>query len=322
MQKGLYTLCVLSIIAIVVLAIATIQNRIRVNTGEEVRQNDKKNQQGSIPRPSRIVSANLGADQILLEMVPERIVAVSHLTLDPRLSHVTTAATQIPHRLKPDPEQILVLRPDLVVLGRMSPAALFSPIEGSGAKVFRFTEYQSISGIEKTVLELGGAVGASDRASEIVSIMRKRLDEVGRKVASRPKPSVVYYNLGGFTGGKGTFIDNIIERAGGHNMTAAAGIYGSKKISLESLIDMDPDVLVIMSSGRWDSSAENAFASQPAIEKLRASINGKVFVMSPRYLFAPSQHVVEAVEDLARFLHPEAFGIVTGARNDLAPEKK
>ena len=104
-------------------------------------------------------------------------------------------------------------------------------------------------------------------------------------------------------------------------MAAAAGIYGSKKISLESLIDMDPDVLVIMSSGRWDSSAENAFVSQPAIQKLRASINGKVFVMSPRYL-SPSQHVVEAVEDLARFLHPEAFGIVAGTRNDLAPEKK
>ena len=158
MRSGSYLLGAIIVIAIVGLSVTSV---FRVNVNENTSQKDKKHKQEAFSKPLRIVSANLGADQILLEMVPERMLATSHLTLDPRLSHVVSAANKVSHHVKTDPEQILVIDPDLIVLGRMSPAALFSPLEGSGAKVFRFTEYQSITGIEKSVLRTWNGCGRS-----------------------------------------------------------------------------------------------------------------------------------------------------------------
>ena len=261
-------------------------------------------------KPSRIVSANLGADQILLDLVPERMWSVSYLSLDPRLSHVADAAAKVPHQVKADSEQILALNPDLVVLGRISPAAVFSPIEESGVKVFRFTEYQSIEGVEKTIQELGLAVGEEGRATQLIETMRQRLLDVARKVESLPRPGVLYYNLGGFTGGQGTLVDSIIRGAGGDNLATGVGISGSKKLSMEYLLVMDPDVIVVMSPSRWYPKAEDEFLSHPAVRGLRAFREGKIFTLASRYLYAPSHHVVEAVEELARFIHPGAFGEV------------
>jgi iron complex transport system substrate-binding protein len=258
-------------------------------------------------KPRRIVSANLGADQILMDLVPERMLSVSYLSADPRLSHVAAAVETVPHKVKTDAEQILALAPDLVVLGRMSPAAVFSPLEESGARVFRFTEYQSIEGIIETIRQLGEAVGEQERAADLAAAMNHRLHRVCDWVGEARRPGVLYYNLGGFTSGTGTFVDSIIRAAGGDNLAVELGITGSKRLSLEYLFVLDPDVLVVMAPGRWSPRAEEEFLAHPAVRRLRAFRERRIFSLPARYLFAPSHHVVQAVEDLARFIHPKGF---------------
>lgn len=76
---------------------------------------------------------------------------------------------------------------------------------------------------------------------------------------------------------------------------------------MEYLLVTDPDAVVVMAPTRWYPNAEKEFLAHPAVRQLRAFKEGRIFVLAAKYLYAPSHHVVEAVEDLARFIHPEAF---------------
>lgn len=254
-------------------------------------------------KPARIVSVNLGADQMLMELAPERVLGISYLSLDPKLSHVSDMAKKVSRTLKLDLEQILELQPELVVLGRTAPGEIFSTLGETGVKVFRFTEYQSVDGIQKSLTALGKAIGEESKAISMASSMEERLQKVSEGWSEHKKPRLLYYNPGGFTGGKGTFVDSIITKAGAVNVASEMGIYGTKKLSLESVIYQDPDYLLSMGSGRWNSVEVKEFFSNPAVKKLRAIRDGKVFLISPKYLFAPSHHVIEVIEELAEFIH-------------------
>ena len=259
--------------------------------------------EGTSRKTSRIVSVNLGADQMLMELAPERVLGVSYLSLDPKLSHVSDRAQKVSSSLKLDLERILELQPELVVLGRTTPGEIFSTLEETGVRVFRFTEYQSVEGIKKSLKALGKAIGEEYKADSMVSSMDMRLQWVSEQVFKNKKPRLLYYNPGGFTGGKDTFIDSIITWAGGINVASEMGIHGTKKLSLESVICQDPDYLLTMGSGKWATVEAREFFSNPAVKKLGAIKDRRVFLISPKYLFAPSHHVVEVIEELAKFIH-------------------
>lgn len=267
------------------------------------------------PPPQRIVSANLGADQILLALAPERLIAVSYLSVNPQMSHEVEAARKVPHKVRTDPEQILALQPDLVVIGLHSSVRTFSLIEEAGVRIFRVRGYDSIKQIEETILDLGQALGMADRARRLISRMKSRLKSVSARVASLPRPKVLYRSLEGFTAGKDTILDSTISLAGGENLAAKAGISGWKKLSLETLLFMDPECLLVMSPTRLYLRTDRDFPLHPAVRRLRVFKKGKVQFLPARYLKVTSQHVAEAVEELARLFHPDAFD--KGPKNSL-----
>jgi iron complex transport system substrate-binding protein len=256
--------------------------------------------------PRRIVSVNITSDEILLALVPERLVAVSVLADDADISCVVREARLVPRRVKAETEQIFDLRPDLVVIGGHS-AHVASQLERLGVRVIRIQGFESFEWIEGLIRTLGGAVGARPRAEELIGTMRGRLDAVRQRVTGRQRPRVLSYTPGGGTSGRRTTFDDVVRAAGGENVATRLGISGWKRLSLEHVLDADPDVVVMSASQRRAPGFHAELLGHPALREVRALREGRVYRLPGRLMVTSSHHIVETVEALARELHPDAF---------------
>ena len=100
-------------------------------------------------KPARIVSVTLATDEILLALVePSRLLGVTYLAVDARLSSMTREAEAIPHIVRADPEQIISLQPDLVFVASYLRGEFIRLLQAAGLVLFQFQEYDSVAEIQ------------------------------------------------------------------------------------------------------------------------------------------------------------------------------
>ena len=96
----------------------------------------------------------------------------------------------------------------------------------------------------------------------------------------------------------------IIRRAGGRNVAAESGISGTKQISLESIIAMNPDTIVIPGSPEKDAKSFAQVTANPALAAVPAVVNKRIYGVTDTYLFTLSHWNVRAMEELVKLLYP------------------
>ena len=257
-------------------------------------------------RPQRVVSVNITSDEILLALIPERLAAVSVLASDPGVSNVVRAAAAVPVKVRADPERILALEPDLVVIGGQS-IHVVRQLEELGVRVVKIQGFESLAWVEGLIRTLGDEVGERPRAEQLIAAMRGRLDAVRDWVIGRPRSRVLTYSFGGRTAGRGTLFDDVIRAAGGENVAATRGISGWKPLSLEQLLVADPDAIVLHALQRWAPGFHAEFLSHPALRTVRAFRENRVHQLPGRLMITTSHHIAETVEALAAVLHSDVF---------------
>lgn len=296
-----------SLTFLLLLLLCAVAPGVWIARGISLSEDTTPHAQSSWP-PQQIVSVNLGADEILLSLVPERVVAVSYLAVDPGISNVVEAARLVPHKLKADAERILALKPDLVVLGGHTSADVVEQLEKAGLRVIRLRRYNSIQQIEETILGLGEVVGEKERGKKLVAYMQARLQAIAKMTSKLQRPRLISYNPSGFTAGRETIFDDLVRYAGGQNLSADMGIKGFKKLSLERLLMMDPEAII---TNAWTPRSPRffqEFLAHPALQEVSAFKSKRVVRLPGRYMVTTSHYVVDGVEVLARLLHPDLFG--------------
>lgn len=267
-------------------------------------------------KPRRIVSTTLGGDHILLALVrPERILALTHFAADPSYSFVPHVARELPPdrliaQVSGAAERLLAWRPDLVVVASFSEPSTVAHLRDAGIPVLVLQHFSSMEDVRDNILLLGRAVGEESRAEELVEEMEARLEAVSRRVEGRPEVRVMTYALIGgraVTEGAATSFEAMIRAAGGVNVAAReAGLVGSVNISMERLLALDPDVILVPGSGQ-ESAHLDDLLDRPGAESLKAVRGGRVIVVQDRYFYTVSHYIAESVELFARLLHPEVF---------------
>ncbi len=255
---------------------------------------------------ARILSVNVTSDEILLAMAPERLIGLSVVADDPDSSNVAREAAAISTRVNGDIERILMLAPDLVVIGGHS-ADVARQAEGLGMRVFRIQGFESIDWIRSLIRTLGAAAGATERAEQIVAEMTRRIDAVQARVAGLARPRVLLYSESGWVGGSRTTLDDVIRAAGGMNVAAELGITGWRKVSPEQVVMANPEVILVRDARRWESGFRQALLADPVFQSVSALRARRVYGVPARLLVTGSQHIAETVETVARLLHPEQF---------------
>ncbi len=254
------------------------------------------------PKPRRVASLNLSADEVLVEILPpERLVGVTRWVDDPETSNVAGRAPASAYRFqKADMERLVGLSPDLVILSEYTDADIVKLIESSGIRWHRMGGLSSISGVRKAILDLGRAVGEPAATARLIQRFDATLAELARRLEGARRPRVLYWS-GGMTAGSGTAIGSLIEAAGGVNVGAEIGVEGIAPPGAERAFVADPDVVLVTS---WPG-AVNDVRGHPLLGSLRAVRENRIVVMPNRLVVALSQYTADACWDLASRLHPD-----------------
>lgn len=261
--------------------------------------------------PARIVSTSPSITETLFALgLGDRVVGVSTYC---RFPPEVTKLPKVGSFLKPDAELVAGLRPDLVIVHEIGNG--LDRRLGSLRIPFVVVERGSLASAYSSMREIATAAGIPERAETLVADVQRRLDMVRRTAAARPKRRVLFI-IGRRPGlladlvavGPGSYINELIEIAGGTNVLAIAGQPEYPRISMETVLRLNPDV-IIDTVDMGDTEVERR-ERQPinerlwnAFDMLTAVKTGRVHAATTDALVVPGPRVVEAAEWVARILN-------------------
>jgi len=267
-------------------------------------------------QPMRIVSTSPSITETLFALgVGTRVVGVStYCRYPPEVSRLPKVGTYA----RPDPEKIALLRPDLAIIHSGS-AMLSGRLTALG---IRFVEVNqtSLSEVYVGIREIGRAAGATVQAERLVQNIRSRLDAIQGEAQGARKPSVLLLvgkdpgRLTNMIGaGPTAYLGELLEIAGGRNILADSNLIPYPRISLETVVRLDPD-LILEASGIGDLKQDVQMMQERMREpwlqhkELSAVRNGRVVAITSEALVVPGPRVVDAVELMRKPIREESGG--------------
>jgi iron complex transport system substrate-binding protein len=198
-----------------------------------------------IGKPKRIVSLNLCADQLVLALADrDQIAGLTRNATDPQMSGEAAKARGLPI-LKNSAEQILGIDPDLVVGMPASRSAPMRALKNVHYNLLDLETANTVDEIYTSIRQTAVAVGHPERGEALAARMQAAL-------AKLPKPGAgkvaAYYQRRGFMTGTGTLIDDLMQRMGLVNLAAKLGKPPLSQLSLEEMVEAQPDYLIVESA--------------------------------------------------------------------------
>ena len=199
-------------------------------------------QQPSAPA-GRIVSTNPCADAILVGLVPaSRIAAISHYSHDPVAGSLPMAVARRFRATAGTAEEVIALRPSLVLTSSFTPIATREAYKRAGLKTLVLGSPTSITASEAQVMEIARAVGAGAQGRAVVA----KIDEAVRGAAatSRSKPAALLYIGGDLANGSGTLLNEMMTVAGFINAAASYGLAYTGTLPAETIVAHPPAIVI------------------------------------------------------------------------------
>ena len=271
-------------------------------------------------KPSRIVSLTYGTDEILTEVVDtKRIQAYSRWAGDNEISFITKEQAQkVGCKVHDSLENILKLEPDLVVASIATSNELVQSLEHMGIKVYIARSPHNYQEMCAKIVNLAEAVGEKAKGEALVSKMNERMQALEQRLSKLPdskRKVAVAFNFTSAMGRRGDLLDNMLTMA--HVINGAAAVtppiseHGSVVISKEMVVGINPDVFLLPT---WNFNNKqdikgyaHAVKNDPAYRNVKAVKNDQIKFVSDKYRYVASQHVVEAIEAIAKAIYPELF---------------
>ncbi|MFN8533317.1 MAG: ABC transporter substrate-binding protein [Dehalococcoidia bacterium] len=265
-------------------------------------------------QPQRLHALSLGFEEILLALAgPERLAAVSTIAVNPSYSNSVAIASKVAHTVGRDPEAIVATEADVIIAASTSRRDLVDRLRAAGVTVIVPPFRESIDELPRTIRWLARISGDEAAGERMVAAVEERLARVDRIVATIPDSTrprtLLVTGVGYAVAGDGALRHATILRAGGRNAAAEAGIQGDKNIGLETIVAIDPDIIVTTDDEA--GSLARQLRESPALADLSAVKRGRVIALPMPRLAALSHFQVLGIEDLARVLHPTAFATPT-----------
>lgn len=199
----------------------------------------------ALAAPSRVLSINLCADQLVLALLPpERIAAVSYLARDCRISVACATAAAVPVSYG-TAEEMLAAKPDLIIAGRYTTRPAVAVAHRLGLSVLDLDVPATIEEVEVQIGQVAAAIGAEERGAALAASIEQALAALPSPDPTRPHPVAAVFETSGFTVGKGSLIDALLARSGFDNLAVRLGIDNYPSLPLEALVAAQPDLLIV-----------------------------------------------------------------------------
>ena len=210
------------------------------------------------PHPT-IVSLNPCTDAILAQVTaPGQLLAVSHYSHDPRASSMPLAEGRRYRATGGTVEEVLALKPDVVVTGSYLDPATARAFARLGVRVETVGIAATVAESAAQVRSLAALAGEPGKGAALIA----RID---RAVAAshRPGPAVsaLVWQEGGLVPGPDTLVAQLLGNSGFASQSAARGLGQGAYLPLEQVL-ADPPQLVIAAGGE-------SMERHPALRHLR-----------------------------------------------------
>jgi len=206
-------------------------------------------------------------------------------------------------------EAIVALQPDLVLAASITAPEQVQALEGLGLTTYVLSDPIDFDGLYQNLQTVGELTGRQAEAAELLAALEARVTAVEEKTQGVERLRVFYEADGTdptapWTTGSGTFQSVLIDLAGGSNV--AGEIAGWGQFSLEQLVAIDPQV-ILFGSGSFVPTTVDSLAARPGWGTMSAVVDGRVYAVDTNWVDRPGPRLVEALEAMARFIHPELF---------------
>ncbi|MDQ0163102.1 ABC transporter substrate-binding protein [Bacillus alveayuensis] len=209
-------------------------------------------------------------------------------------------------------EKILSLNPDLVLAhqsGAHNAEEGLNQLRDAGVPVFVVKEAASFDQVYETIQTIGKITGTNNQASEIVQMMKTKVDEIEQKAAeiAEEEQMKVFMEVSGaptlYTAGKGTFMDEMLTIINAKNIIEEEGW---PQVTEEAVIKADPDV-IITTYGYYVPDATEQILNRDGWDNVSAVQNKRVYDVNSDLVSRPGPRLIEGVEELAKAVYPEIF---------------
>ncbi|MET0878240.1 MAG: ABC transporter substrate-binding protein [Tardiphaga sp.] len=244
----------------------------------------------------RLASINLCTDQLLMTLAdPAQILGLSPYARDAARSWDAAKAAQFP-KLSGEAEDVLFLKPDIVVAGRFTKRATRELLKDKGLNVAEFDVPRSMDDVKKQMLRMGDIVGHRDRAVAEVA----RLDVAiahARDVAARKPYRVLALSRRGWVSGSDSLTGALLTAVGLASAAKEMGLRTGGFASLEAIVSLKPDFLLLSEGSSFAEDEGRAFLLHPALERFYPA--SKRLVIPEKLINCGGPMIAEALDRLA-----------------------
>jgi iron complex transport system substrate-binding protein len=268
--------------------------------------------------------------KVVIDKMPERIVSLAPsnteiiyaLGLEDKLVGTTDyddypeaakSKPRVANYTTPDLEKVVSVQPDLIIAEAIHEKTALPAMEQLGLTVI-VTSAHSMDTILNDIKMIGDINGKSRAAQELVDSLNARIQAVTSKTDTltpeqRPRVLYVIWHDPIWTMGGDTFTDDLIRMAGGVNIYST-DFTESRVVSLESIIEKDPQVILVSGMATGGDLIYNSIMKDSRLSGISAMRDNHVYKISDANLTErPGPRIVDGLEEVARLLHPELFGM-------------
>ena len=259
--------------------------------------------------PQRIISLGASDSEILGALnLASRVIAVDYFTdypaslaSKPKISDASATYNV---------EAIVADQPDLVLSFGGETRSVDAQLEAVHITVVDLPQLD-LTGTLLEIRLVGQLAHDGTAADQLVASLQQRIAAVKAKVAGAPKVSV-YMEVGyvaptAYVFGGTSFGDELIRDAGGTNVFGSDRSNGGyPSVGDESIIAANPQVIILTEDPAYGGNPAQLY-QRTGWSVISALKNHQVYALNPDESQRAGPRLVDALEQLARLLHPSLF---------------
>jgi iron complex transport system substrate-binding protein len=247
----------------------------------------------------RIVSMNVCTDQLLLPLAdPAQILGLSRFSRDAWQSWAAEDARHYPS-LSGGAEDVLVLKPDIVVASLFDKRATRELLKAQGLRLAEFSVPRNLDEVKAQIRQMGAIVQHADRAEAEIARLDAAMARAREAVVAKHY-SVLPLSRRGWVSGTDSLISSLLTETGLFNAATQLGLGTGGLLSLEEIVKAKPDFLLVSDEGDRAEDEGSALLLHPALQRFYPP--SKRIVIPERLTVCGGVMLADALDVLVREL--------------------
>jgi iron complex transport system substrate-binding protein len=212
----------------------------------------------------------------------------------------------------PDPEAIIGLDPDIIITSEHNVYGAgddpFRLLKEMGVAVVYVPTSSGIAGIYRDIETIAVSLGAEETGQEMIRARKEEIAGIAASAKGIAEKKSVYLEISPAPNmvsmGRETFLGEMIELIGARNIFADQA--GWIAPGAEAVLERNPDV--ILTNVNFIEDPVGEIKGRDGFNTVKAVREGAVYLIDADPSSRPSQHITQALRQMARAVYPEYYG--------------